>query len=53
LPLVFRKGIPANAAVIDVAINARSRPVLAKAPVARHKLPPRHLEPVLRAAGSV
>jgi len=32
-----------------VAINARSRPVSAKALAARHKLPPRHLEPVLQA----
>ncbi len=29
--------------------NARSRPVSAKALAARHKLPPRHLEPVLQA----
>ena len=49
MPLVSRKGILAIAAVIDVAINARSRPVSAKALAARHKLPPRHLEPVLQA----
>ena len=47
--LVSRKGILAIAAVIDVAINARSRPVSAKALAARHKLPSRHLEPVLQA----
>jgi Rrf2 family protein len=35
--------------VIDVAINAQGRPVSAKALAARHKLPPRHLEPVLQA----
>src|ERR1700687_1996476 len=49
MPLVSRKGILAIAAVIDVAINARDRPVSAKALPARHKLPPRHLEPVLQA----
>jgi Rrf2 family protein len=35
--------------VTDVAINSKSRPVPAKALAARHKLPPRHLEPVLQA----
>ena len=49
MPLVSRKGILAIAAVIDVAINAHMRPVSAKALAARHKLPPRHLEPVLQA----
>src|ERR1700690_619751 len=49
MPLLSRKGILAIAAVIDVAINARSQPVSAKALAARHKLPPRHLEPVLQA----
>lgn len=49
MPLVSRKGILAIAAVIDVAINAQSRPVSAKALAMRHKLPPRHLEPVLQA----
>src|SRR5450759_1473584 len=49
MPLVSRKGILAIAAVIDVAINARSRPVSAKALAARHRLPSRHLEPVLQA----
>jgi Rrf2 family protein len=49
MPLVSRKGILAIAAVIDVAMNARNRPVSAKALAARHKLPPRHLEPVLQA----
>ena len=49
MPLVFRKGILAIAAVIDVAIHARTRPVSAKALAERHKLPPRHLEPVLQA----
>jgi len=49
MPLVSRKGILAIAAVIDVAVNARGRPVSAKTLAARHKLPPRHLEPVLQA----
>lgn len=49
MPLVSRKGTLAIAAVIDVAIHSRSRPVSAKALAARHKLPPRHLEPVLQA----
>jgi len=49
MPLVSRKGILAIAAVIDIAMHAHSRPVSAKALAARHKLPPRHLEPVLQA----
>jgi Rrf2 family protein len=49
MPMVSRKGLLAIAAVIDVAINARGRPVSAKALAVRHKLPPRHLEPVLQA----
>jgi Rrf2 family transcriptional regulator, iron-sulfur cluster assembly transcription factor len=49
MPLLSRKGILAIAAVLDVALNARGRPVSAKALAARHKLPPRHLEPVLQA----
>ena len=49
MPLVSRKGVLAIAAVIDIAINSRVRPVSAKALAARHRLPPRHLEPVLQA----
>ncbi len=49
MPLVSHKGILAIAAVIDVAVNARNGPVSAKVLAARHKLPPRHLEPVLQA----
>src|SRR5215813_14793125 len=49
MPLVPRKGVLAIAAVIDVALNGNSRPVSARALAARHKLPPRHLEPVLQA----
>jgi Rrf2 family protein len=48
MPLVSRKGLLAIAAVIDVSIHAGKRPVSAKALAARHKLPPRHLEPVLQ-----
>src|SRR6187431_503665 len=47
--LLPRKGILAIAAVIDIALNARGRPVAAKSLASRHKLPPRHLEPVLQA----
>lgn len=49
MPLLSRKGILAIAAVIDVAIQAVTQPVSAKALAARHKLPPRHFEPVLQA----
>jgi len=49
MTLVSRKGVLAIAAVIDVALNANSRPVSARALAARHRLPPRHLEPVLQA----
>src|SRR6476620_11616690 len=48
MSLVSRKGVLAIAAVIDVALNSSSRPVSAKALAARHRLPPRHLEPVLQ-----
>ena len=49
MPLVSRKSIHAIAAVIDVSIPAHGRPVSAKALAACHKLPPRHLAPVLQA----
>ena len=49
MSLLPRKGLLAIAAVIDVAINARERPVSARKLAARHNLPPRHLEPVLQA----
>ena len=49
MPLLPRKGILAIAAVIDIALNAGGRPVAAKALATRHRLPPRHLEPVLQA----
>ena len=49
MPLLPRKGILAIAAVIDIAVNARGQPVAAKALATRHRLPPRHLEPLLQA----
>ena len=49
MPLLPRKGVLAIAAVIDIAINARGRPVAARALALRHGLPPRHQEPVLQA----
>jgi len=49
MSLLSRKGLLAIAAVIDVALNARERPVSARKLAARHNLPPRHLEPVLQA----
>jgi len=49
MPLVSRKDILAITAVVDIAVHSRSRPVSAKALATRHKLPPRHLEPVLQA----
>jgi Rrf2 family iron-sulfur cluster assembly transcriptional regulator len=49
MPLLSRKSLLAIAAVIDVALNGRGRPVSAKALAQRHALPARHLEPVLQA----
>ena len=49
MPLLPRKNVLAIAAVTDIALNARNRPVAAKALASRHRLPPRHLEPVLQA----
>jgi len=49
MSLLSHKGLLAIAAVVDVALHARGRPVSAKALAARHGLPPRHLEPVLQA----
>src|SRR6059058_4586060 len=49
MPLLPRKGALAIAAVIDIALNARGRPVAAKALATRHALPPRHLETLLQA----
>ena len=49
MTLLSRKGLLAIAAVIDVALHGRGRPVSAKALASRHALPARHLEPVLQA----
>jgi Rrf2 family transcriptional regulator, iron-sulfur cluster assembly transcription factor len=49
MSLLPRKGLLAIAAVVDVALNARERPVSARKIAARHNLPTRHLEPVLQA----
>jgi len=49
MPVMSRKCVLAIAAVVDVAINSGARPVSAKTLAARHRLPPRHLEPVLQA----
>jgi Rrf2 family iron-sulfur cluster assembly transcriptional regulator len=49
MALLSRKGLLAIAAVIDVALHEKGRPVSAKALAARHSLPARHLEPVLQA----
>jgi Rrf2 family transcriptional regulator, iron-sulfur cluster assembly transcription factor len=49
MTLLPRKGLLAIAAVIDVALYHRGRPVSAKALASRHQLPARHLEPVLQA----
>lgn len=49
MALLSRKGLLAIAAVLDVALHGQGRPVSAKALAARHRLPARHLEPVLQA----
>ena len=49
MPLLPRKSVLAIAAVADIALNGRNHPVAAKALASRHRLPPRHLEPVLQA----
>jgi Rrf2 family iron-sulfur cluster assembly transcriptional regulator len=49
MPLLPRKGILAVTAVLDIALHSRGKPVAAKALASRHRLPPRHLEPVLQA----
>ena len=48
MSLLPRKALLAIAAVVDVALHGRERPVSAKALAARHGLPARHLEPVLQ-----
>ena len=49
MPLLPPKAALAVVAVTDIALNARGRPVAAKALATRHGLSPRHLEPVLQA----
>jgi Rrf2 family iron-sulfur cluster assembly transcriptional regulator len=49
MSILPHKGLLAIAAVVDVALHARERPVSARKLAARHNLPPRHLEPVLQA----
>ncbi len=49
MALLPNKGLLAIAAVIDVALYGRQRPVSAKVLATRHELPARHLEPVLQA----
>jgi Rrf2 family iron-sulfur cluster assembly transcriptional regulator len=49
MPILPHKGILAIAAVVDIALHAKDRPVSAKTLAVRHGLPHRHLEPVLQA----
>ena len=49
MPLMPRKAVLAVAAVIDVAMQQHGKPISAKTLAERHRLPPRHLEPVLQA----
>jgi Rrf2 family transcriptional regulator, iron-sulfur cluster assembly transcription factor len=49
MSLLPRRSILAIAAVIDIAVHGRGRPVTAKALAQRYGLPARHLEPVLQA----
>ncbi len=46
--MLARRSLLALAAVADVAIHARGKPVAAKALAARNGLAPRHLEPLLQ-----
>ena len=47
--LLSRRSLLAIAAVVDIALHARPKPVSAKALAGRHDLPPRHLETLLQA----
>jgi Rrf2 family protein len=49
MSLLPPKAVLAVAAVTDIALNARGRPVAAKALAMRHGLSPRHLDSVLHA----
>ena len=46
--MIAQRKLMALAAVVDVALNARGRPVSAKTLAARHGLAPRHLETLLQ-----
>jgi hypothetical protein len=46
--LLSRRSVLAIAAVVDISLHSRSAPVAARALAARHKLPARYLEPLLR-----
>jgi Rrf2 family protein len=47
--LLSRRSLLAIAAVVDIALHARPKPVSSKLLSARHALPPRHLETLLQA----
>jgi Rrf2 family protein len=49
MSLLPREGLLAVTAVLDVALHLDDQPVASKALAHRHRLPPRHLEPVLQA----
>ena len=46
--LLPKRSILGIAAVVDIALHARSGPVAAKSLASRHNLPPRHLETLLQ-----
>jgi Rrf2 family transcriptional regulator, iron-sulfur cluster assembly transcription factor len=46
--LLSQRSVLAIAAVVDISLHSRSAPVAARALAARHKLPARYLEPLLR-----
>jgi Rrf2 family iron-sulfur cluster assembly transcriptional regulator len=46
--LLSKRSMLAIAAVVDVALYARLGPVASKSLYARHRLPPRRLEPLLQ-----
>jgi Rrf2 family protein len=48
MSLISRKGLLTISVVLDIAIHSNGRPVSAKAVLARNRLPPRHLEPILQ-----
>jgi Rrf2 family protein len=49
MPLLSRKSVLVIAVVTDIGCNARTKRVCAKALTTRHRLPARHLEPMLQA----